>query len=63
MSLKEIIANFEHPVAMAFGNPLLDVILSNDKNNLVSKYNLSFDAQIELKEKEINQLFTELTDE
>ncbi|XP_011501475.1 PREDICTED: adenosine kinase [Ceratosolen solmsi marchali] len=63
MSMKEIVANFKHPVAMAFGNPLLDVIISNDDNNLVSKYNLTLDAQIELKEKDINQLCAELTDE
>lgn len=63
MSVKEIIANFEHPVVMAFGNPLLDVILTNDESNLLSKYNLKLDGQTELEDKVMEQLFADLPEE
>ncbi|XP_001599233.2 adenosine kinase-like isoform X2 [Nasonia vitripennis] len=63
LSVKEIFANFEHPVVMAFGNPLLDVILTDDENNLLSKYNLKIDGQTELEEKVMEQLFADLPEE
>lgn len=63
MSVKETIASFEHPVVMAFGNPLLDIILTKDDNDLLSKYNLKIDGETELEEKEMEQLIAELPDE
>ena len=63
MSVKETVANFEHPVVMAFGNPLLDIILKEDENNLLTKYNLKIDGATELEEKEMDQLIADLPDE
>lgn len=60
MSVKETIANFEHPVVMAFGNPLLDIILTKDENNLLEKYDLKIDGQMELEAKIMDQLFADL---
>lgn len=61
MSVKEIIAKFEHPVVMALGNPLLDIILQNDTNYLCTKYNLAIDGQTELDDGEIEKLFKDLS--
>lgn len=63
MSVKEAIANFEHPVVMALGNPLLDITIQNDTIDLCTKYNLAVDGQIELEEKEIEKLLKDSPDE
>ncbi|XP_058800713.1 adenosine kinase-like [Phymastichus coffea] len=63
MSMKEKIAKLQHPIVMAFGNPLLDVLIINDEDNLLTKYNLKIDGQTELDRKKIDQLFNDLPNE
>ena len=63
MSVKETISTYDHPLVMAFGNPLLDIILTEDENDLLAKYNLRVDGQTELEEEEMEKLIQELPDE
>ncbi|XP_014230925.1 adenosine kinase-like [Trichogramma pretiosum] len=63
MSVKDTIKGFEHPIAMAFGNPILDTILTTDDNDLLNKYNFKVDGQTELDDKEMEQLFADLPEE
>ncbi|KAJ8668287.1 hypothetical protein QAD02_009950 [Eretmocerus hayati] len=63
MSHKEIMSRFENPVVLAFGNPLLDIFLTNDENHLLSKYDLKVDEQKELDGELMDQLITELPEE
>lgn len=62
MSVKDTIAQYEHPVVMALGNPLLDIIVQNNNNDLCEKYNLAIDGQTELEEAEIEKLLKDLSD-
>ena len=63
MSLKKAISELPHPLVIGFGNPLLDVIIEGDENELLSKYDLKFDEQIELEEEAMEKLFADLPDE
>lgn len=63
MSAKEKVGKLKHPIVLAFGNPLLDVIVVNNNErvgDLLNKYNLKVDGQAELDREEMDRLFDDL---
>lgn len=62
-SLKEAIANLKLPAVVAFGNPLLDVVSTIQDDNLLEKYKLKVDSELELPEEIIQQILADLPTE
>ncbi|XP_014212569.1 adenosine kinase-like [Copidosoma floridanum] len=66
LSLKEYIATQQHPLIMAFGNPLLDTIVINDNNRLkplMDRLRLEVDGIVELDRKQMQDIFKSLPED
>lgn len=61
--LRKTVARLDFPAVIAMGNPLLDifVILKNDE--LIKKYDLKVDSEMELCEKKLQELIADLPPE
>ncbi|XP_012279852.1 adenosine kinase [Orussus abietinus] len=54
---------FKSPVVVAFGNPLLDIIVTVEDDHLFKKFDLKEDDELELPEETVQQLISELPPE
>lgn len=62
-SLQKAIASLKLPAVVAFGNPLLDVVVTIRDDGLLEKYKLKGDNEIEHPEDVIQQILAELPTE
>ncbi|XP_008556442.1 uncharacterized protein LOC103577541 [Microplitis demolitor] len=58
--LEKVIATLQLPAVVAFGNPLLDVVSNIQDDNLLEKYKLKVDSEIELSEDIIQEILADL---
>lgn len=61
--LEKVIATLQLPAVVAFGNPLLDVVSNIQDDNLLEKYKLKVDSEIELSEDIIQEILADLPTE
>lgn len=61
--LRKTIARLDFPAIIAFGNPLLDILVILKNDELIKKYNLKIDGETELCEKKLQELITDLPPE
>jgi len=61
--LRKTIARLDFPAIIAFGNPLLDVLVILKNDELIKKYNLKIDGEMELCEKKLQELIADLPPE
>ncbi|XP_034935972.1 adenosine kinase-like [Chelonus insularis] len=59
-SLQQVIKSLQLPAVVAFGNPLLDVVVTIRDANLLEKYKLQVDNEVELPEEIIQQILADL---
>lgn len=58
--LRESIAKLDVPAVVAFGNPLLDIYVTLKNDDLLKKYNLSADGEMELPAEKMQELLADL---
>lgn len=58
--LKKAIIRLDYPAIVAFGNPLLDILVILQNDDLLKKYNLKPDGETELCEKKMQELMADL---
>lgn len=63
ISLRQAIALLDVPAVIAFGNPLLDIFVVLQDDDLLKKYNLKMDGETELCEKKLQELIADLPSE
>lgn len=61
--LRKTIARLDFPAVIAFGNPLLDILVILKNDELIKKYNLKIDGETELCEKKLQELIADLPSE
>lgn len=61
--LRKTIARLDFPVIIAFGNPLLDILVIVKNDDLFKKYNLKIDGETELCEEKMQELIADLPPE
>ncbi|KAG7204790.1 hypothetical protein KM043_005197 [Ampulex compressa] len=61
--LREAIAKCGLPAIIAFGNPLVDTLVVLKNDDLLKKYNLTLDGEMELSDKKIQELLADLPPE
>ncbi|XP_011861477.1 PREDICTED: adenosine kinase isoform X2 [Vollenhovia emeryi] len=61
--LRKTIARLDFPAVIAFGNPLLDILVVLKNDELIKKYNLKVDGETELCEKRLQELIADLPSE
>lgn len=61
--LRKAIIRLDYPAIIAFGNPLLDIFVVLQNDDLLKKYNLRMDGETELCETKIQELITDLPPE
>lgn len=60
VSLRRSIAKLDCPAIIAFGNPLLDVYVTIKNDDLLKKFNLPTDGEIELPVEKMQELLADL---
>ncbi|EZA60860.1 hypothetical protein DMN91_008028 [Ooceraea biroi] len=63
ISLQKTIARLDFPAIIAFGNPLLDIFVMLENDDLFKKYNLKTDGETELCEEKMQELTADLPSE
>lgn len=58
--LRKSIAKLDVPAVVAFGNPLLDIYVKLENDDLLKKYNLSADGEMELSAAKMQELLADL---
>lgn len=61
--LRKAIIRLDYPAIIAFGNPLLDIFVVLENDDLLKKYNLRMDDETELCETKIQELIADLPSE
>lgn len=61
--LRKAIVRLDYPAIIAFGNPLLDILVVLQNDALLKKYNLKGDGETELCEKKMQELLADLPPE
>lgn len=61
--LRKTIARLDFPAIIAFGNPLLDILVMLKNDELIKKHNLKIDGETELCEKKLQELIADLPPE
>ncbi|XP_029174849.1 adenosine kinase-like [Nylanderia fulva] len=61
--LRKTIARLDFPAIIAFGNPLLDILVIVKNEDLLKKYNLKIDGEMELCEEKMQELIADLPPE
>lgn len=61
--LRKAIVRLDYPAIIAFGNPLLDILVILENDDLLKKYNLKVDGETELCEAKIQELIADLPPE
>lgn len=59
--LRAALANVEFPAVVAFGNPLLDIIVHLDSDEILNKFNLKTDEQREVTPETIQEILAEIS--
>lgn len=60
VSLRKSIVKLDVPAVVAFGNPLLDIYVTLKNDDLLKKYNLSADGEMELPAEKMQELLADL---
>ncbi|KAL6425938.1 hypothetical protein ACFW04_008919 [Cataglyphis niger] len=61
--LRKTITRLDFPAIVAFGNPLLDILVILKNDELLKKYNLKIDGETELCEEKMQELIADLPSE
>ncbi|XP_014487119.1 PREDICTED: adenosine kinase-like isoform X1 [Dinoponera quadriceps] len=61
--LRKAIVRLDYPAIISFGNPLLDIFVALESDDLLKKYNLRSDGETELCETKIQELIVDLPSE
>lgn len=61
--LRKAIIRLDYPAITAFGNPLLDIFVVLENDDLFKKYNLRMDGETEMCETKIQELIADLPPE
>lgn len=63
LSLKKAVKGLAVPAVVSFGNPLLDIVVTLENDDILEKYGLKVDGEVELPEEKIQDLLAELPPE
>lgn len=61
--LRKALAGLEVPTVMAFGNPLLDILVNVKDTDILKKYDLTVDGETELPSEKMQELLADLSQE
>lgn len=59
--LRAALASVKFPAVVAFGNPLLDIIVHLDNDEILNKFNLKVDGQQEVSQEKIQEILAEIS--